>query len=172
MSSIRPASVLLAFLAAGCTPPAPGGTAAAPPPPTDSAFAAIQERGAAPHAMGVDQHTSTHRFDDLPDGGRIELQRDVDDPAGVEQIRRHMRHIAAAFAEGDFGIPGFVHDLTEVPGTRVMAAKRAAIEYRVEDLPRGAAVSIRTRDPEAVAAIHAFLAFQRSDHRAHEHHRH
>jgi hypothetical protein len=169
VSTIRSAAVLLACLAAGCTPPAPGGAAAAPPPPTDSAFAAIQERGAAPHAMGVDQHTSTHRFDDLPDGGRIELQRDVDDPAGVEQIRRHMRHIAAAFAEGDFRVPGFVHDRSEVPGTRVMTAKRAAIEYVVEDLPRGAAVRIRTRDAEALAAIHAFLAFQRSDHRAHGH---
>src|ERR1051325_8166932 len=57
----------------------------------DSAFAAVQARGADPQAMGVDQYTSVHRFDTLPDGGRIELQRNVDDSAGVAQIRRHLR---------------------------------------------------------------------------------
>ncbi|HKN66465.1 MAG TPA: hypothetical protein VJW73_09320, partial [Gemmatimonadaceae bacterium] len=55
----------------------------------DSAFASMQERGKM--AMGVDQYTSTHHFDALPDGGRIELQRDVDDSAGVARIRAHIR---------------------------------------------------------------------------------
>lgn len=81
----------------------------------DSAFAALQERGASAEAMGVDQYTSTHVFNDLPDGGRVELQRDVEDPAGVDQIRRHLRQIAGRFAAGDFSIPGFVHDTDGVP---------------------------------------------------------
>src|SRR5687768_12733016 len=55
--------------------------------PADSGFAALQQRGKA--AMGVDQYTSTHCFDALADGGRIELQRDSDDPAGVATIRAH-----------------------------------------------------------------------------------
>ena len=76
---------------------------------SDSAFAALQARGADPRAMGVDQYTSVHRFDALPDGGRIELQRAVDDSAGVAQIRSHLRAIAVAFATGDFGTPAFVH---------------------------------------------------------------
>lgn len=133
---------------------------------SDSAFAALQRRGASPMAMGVDQYTSAHRFDDLPDGGRIELQREVEDSAGIERIREHLRHIAVAFAAGDFRIPAFVHDRTEVPGTDVMTAKRAVIRYRFEELPRGGAVRITTSDPEAVAAIHRFLAFQRGDHHA------
>src|SRR5205823_14692901 len=61
----------------------------------DTAFAAMQERGR--KAMGVDQYTSTHVFDALPDGGRIELQRDADDSAGVAQIRAHLREVARAF---------------------------------------------------------------------------
>ncbi len=133
---------------------------------SDSAYAALQRRGSSPMAMGVDQYTSAHRFDDLPDGGRIELQREVEDPAGVERIREHLRHIAAAFAAGDFRIPAFVHDRADVPGTDVMTAKRAAIRYEFETLPRGAAVRISTSDPEAVQAIHRFLAFQRGDHHA------
>ena len=50
--------------------------------------------------MGVDQYTSSHQFDDLPEGGRIELQRDSTDTAGVRTIRDHLQHIALAFAGG------------------------------------------------------------------------
>jgi hypothetical protein len=129
----------------------------------DSAFTAMQDRGKL--AMGVDQYTSTHHFDAEPDGGRIELQRDVDDAAGVAQIRRHLQEIARVFSEGDFSTPEFVH-MREVPGARVMAARRTAITYTYRELPRGGEVRIVTRDPEAVAAIHEFLAFQKQDHRA------
>lgn len=129
----------------------------------DSAFAALQERGE--EAMGVDQYTSTHLFDALPDGGRIELQRDVDDAEGVQQIRDHLQAIADAFRKGDFDTPAFVHMQT-VPGTAVMAEKRAAITYTFHELPRGGELRIVTQDPEAIRAIHEFMAFQRSDHRA------
>src|SRR5690242_13928585 len=69
----------------------------------DSAFAAMQERGKA--AMGVDQYASTHRFDALKDGGRIELIRNDGDSTDVARIRAHMREIARAFANGDFSTP-------------------------------------------------------------------
>jgi hypothetical protein len=129
----------------------------------DTGFAEVQARGR--EAMGVDQYTSTHVFQPLPDGGRVTLQRDTEDPAGREQILAHMGEIARKFASGDFRVPGFVH-AREVPGTRVMAARRAEISYAVESLPRGGALRLRTSDSAAVAAIHEFLAFQRSDHRA------
>jgi hypothetical protein len=130
---------------------------------TDTEFAGVQERGRA--AMGVDQYTSTHLFDALPDGGRIELQRNVDDPTGVATIRQHLRDIVAAFEDGDFRIPGYVH-AQEVPGTATMSRKRDRITYSYSDLPRGGEVRLTTSDPEAIAAIHAFVAFQRMDHRA------
>jgi hypothetical protein len=129
----------------------------------DTSFAGVQTRGRA--AMGVDQYTSTHRFDALPDGGRIELQRDSDDSVGVTTIRAHIRAIALAFKSGDFSTPGFVH-MRMVPGADVMAAKRGVISYEPRDLPRGAELRIRTTDAEAIAAIHRFMAFQRSDHHA------
>ena len=53
-----------------------------------------------------------------------------------------------------------------VSGTDVMAAKRALISYEPRDLPRGAELLIRTKDAEAIVAIHRFMAFQRSDHHA------
>jgi hypothetical protein len=130
---------------------------------SDKAFALVQARGH--DAMGVDQYTSTHRFESLPDGGRISLQRDSGDSVGAARIRRHMQTIALAFAQGNFQLPGFVHD-REVPGTAVMAQRRSRITYRAESLPRGGQLRIRSRDSTAVAAIHEFLSFQRQDHRA------
>jgi hypothetical protein len=165
-----PAAVLLCV--AGCAAPRPAGSPGAPAAPADSAFAALQARGASPGGMGVDQYTSAHRFDDLADGGSIRLERLADDPAGIQQIRAHMRQIADAFARGDFRIPGFVHDSAAVPATAVMAERRSAIRYAYGELPRGGMLRIQSADPEAVAAIHAFLAFQRMDHRAGGHDMH
>lgn len=129
----------------------------------DTAFVALQARGKV--AMGVDQYTSTHNFDALKDGGRIELVRDAEDPAGVAVIRKHIREIAVAFAKGDFSTPAFVHK-REVPGTSVMAARRAFIRYEPRDVPGGAELRMTTTDPEALKAIHQFMAFQRMDHHA------
>lgn len=132
--------------------------------PADSSFARLQQRGET--AMGVNQYTSQHVFEPLPDGGRIVLQRKEADSAGEAVIRAHMQKIASAFAAGDFTIPGFVHAIKEVPGTAKMRALRSEITYTARELPRGGEVVIATRNPEAVAAIHDFLAFQRMDHRA------
>ena len=132
---------------------------------SDSAFAAVQARGGDARGMGVDQSTSVHRFDALPDGGRIELQLALDDSAGIATVRAHLRTIVAAFESGDFSTPAFVHDGT-VPGTQVLASKRNAVSYVYRELPRGGEVRITTRDAEAVAAVHEFIAFQRAEHHA------
>jgi hypothetical protein len=135
----------------------------------DADFAAMQERGQT--VMGVDQYTSAHVFEDLADGGRIILDRDsTGDTSGVATIRQHLRDIVIAFRAGDFSKPFQVHAQI-VPGTDVMRAERAAIDYQVIDRPRGGEVRLHTTSETAVAAIHAFLAFQRAGHRAagHEH---
>jgi hypothetical protein len=155
--------VYLAMAMMGCGPSASRKPSVAT---GDSAFAGVQARGGV--AMGVNQYTSRHVFEPLPDGGRIALQRDAADSDGAAQIRRHMHEIARRFAAGDFTLPGFVHARV-VPGTEIMAAHRAAITYAVDTLPRGAALRIRSADSTAVRAIHEFLAFQRHDHHAGAH---
>src|SRR5207237_2039251 len=100
----------------------------------DSTFAALQQRGET--AMGVNQYTSQHIFEPLPNGGRIVLQRKEDDSAGTETIRAHMRTIATAFSNGNFTLPGFVHAMSDVPGTGAMKKLRADITYSPRDLPR------------------------------------
>jgi len=136
----------------------------------DRDFAAMQERGRA--VMGVDQYTSAHFFEDLPDGGRVVLDRaDGTDTSGVATIRLHVRDIAASFRAGDFTKPFQVHAQV-VPGTAVMQARRAAITYDVVDRPQGGEVRLRSNDTVAIAAIHEFLAFQRTSHHATGHEEH
>src|SRR4051794_11868500 len=142
---------------------AQSGTSRPKPASKDTAFASMQARGKT--AMGVDQYSSTHKFDSNPDGGRIELQRDADDSAGVAAIRAHIRDIAAAFTSGNFSTPEFVHMQT-VPGTKEMSALRSRITYTVHDLPRGAELRVSSSDSAAVAAIHEFMAYQRGEHHA------
>lgn len=137
---------------------------------TDAAFAAVQERGK--DVMGVDQYTSQHVFEDLPDGGRIVLERDdASDTTAIAQIRTHMREILADFTAGDFSKPFGVH-AQQVPGTDVMTARRDMLRYEVSDRPRGAELRITTNDAAAFAAVRSFLAFQRMDHRAMGHGEH
>jgi hypothetical protein len=55
--------------------------------------------------------------------------------------------------------------MREMPGTAVMARRRAYIKYEYGDLPRGGEVRVITSDLEALAAIHKFMAAQSGDHR-------
>jgi hypothetical protein len=132
-------------------------------PTPDTSFAALQARGKM--AMGVDQYSSAHRFDILPDGGRIALEMKDGDSLAVAQIRAHMKLIEHAFQAGDFSTPEFVH-ARGMPGTDIMSRNKALIRYTYADLPRGGAVRITTTDPESLAAIREFLTAQRGDHRA------
>ena len=134
---------------------------------SDSSFAALQQRGET--AMGVNQYTSQHVFEPLPDGGRIVLKREASDSVGVAAIRAHMDTISKSFGNGDFAVPGFVHATGDVPGTATMKRLKAEITYTPQDLPGGAQVAISTRNQQAVSAIHEFLAFQRMDHRTGTH---
>ena len=164
---LRPVATfsILVFLG-GCSGRSDGAKSGNSQASSDSGFAQLQSRGHV--AMGVDQYTSFHVFEPLPNGGRISLQRDADDSAGVEQIRSHLRLIAPAFSRGDFALPGFVHD-QEVPGTRLMTANRSQIRYTMDTLAGGGQVRLESSDSATVAAIHDFLAFQRADHRSPAH---
>jgi len=139
-----------------------GHPASAPAATNDSAFRALQARGAG--TMGVDQYASRHRFEDLPEGGRIELQMREADSMAVAAIRAHLQRTAEEFRAGVFSAPEATHAMV-VPGSVVMSARKDAIRYDYHPLPQGGEIRITTADPVALTAIREFLTFQRSDHR-------
>jgi hypothetical protein len=98
-------------------------------------------------------------------GGSIEVTANsTDDVESSEQIRMHLKHIAKMFAEGNFNAPMLIHDQTP-PGVPVMQELRDEIKYDYEEIDRGAAVRISTKNPSALKAIHDFLRFQIKEHK-------
>lgn len=126
--------------------------------------ATLDKRGN--RVMGFDQALTRHRFSLFTDGGAIDVSvKDASDTENRTAIRSHLPHIAQMFGNGDFEAPMLVHDVTDVPGTRTMAARRALIRYRYVETAGGGRVDIVTTDPESLAAVHEFLRFQIDDHR-------
>jgi hypothetical protein len=125
--------------------------------------ASQDKRGAM--VMGFDQALTAHHFLLFPDGGAIDVSvTDRSDVKNREAIRSHLPHIAIMFGDGNFEAPMLVHDSNNVPGTKVMTARKDRIRYQYVETPHGGRVNIVTTDAESLAAVHAFLAFQIADH--------
>lgn len=130
---------------------------------TDAALDQVDARGDL--VMGFAHSAATHRFRLSAAGGAIELLVvDPADAATLGQVRAHLKKVAADFGAGDFAMPLAIHG-RQPTGLETMRAKGAAIRYRYRETEPGARVELASDDPEAVAAIHAFLRFQIVEHR-------
>lgn len=129
----------------------------------DKDHTALDHRG--DEVMGFEHTRTTHHFLLEEDGGVIQVEaNDPGDAASVARIRTHLAEVARSFAAGDFAMPREIHDRV-LPGVPDMTRLAGEIRYRYEDLERGGRVRITTENPEARAAIHAFLQAQIADHR-------
>jgi hypothetical protein len=125
--------------------------------------ASSDERGE--RAMGFSQTATVHHFLLKPDGGVIQVEvKDASDAANRDLVRRHLSHVARAFAEGDFTTPALVHERVP-PGADSMRRLKSEITYAYEETEAGARVRIYARSAEALAAVHDFLRFQIEEHR-------
>jgi hypothetical protein len=119
----------------------------------------------ADRGMGFSQEKTTHHFVLARDGGKIQVTANsATDRATIDQVQSHLSHIARAFRAGDFAIPMLVHGRSP-DGVPTMQKLKSQISYAYEGRPDGAAVVIRSRNPEAVAAVQQFLRFQIREHR-------
>ena len=116
--------------------------------------------------MGFDQDKTVHHFYLYDDGGMIEVRaKDAADTNELTAIRSHLPHIAMMFQDGNFDAPMLVHDSKNVPGTKAMTERKGAIRYQYVETANGGRVNIVTSDPDALAAVHAFLKFQIAEHK-------
>ena len=117
-------------------------------------------------AMGFDQDKTIHHFPITANGGSVEVDaKDAADEASRSAVRMHLKHIAEAFAKGDFSKPLLTHGETP-DGVADLQRLKSSIRYKYEETPRGGAVRITTSDPEALKAVHAFLKYQQREHHA------
>ena len=115
-------------------------------------------------AMGFDQDKATHHFRLTATGGAVEVgANDAADLVTRDQIRAHLKTIAAQFADGVFEKPEQTHAETP-PGVTTMQARKASIGYAYEEMPNGGRVRITTSDAAALAAVHDFLRYQIREH--------
>jgi hypothetical protein len=130
--------------------------------PAQDHHAMVNEHG--DKVMGFSHEKTSHHFVLTPDGGVIEVRaNDIKDTASLEQIRGHFQHIARMFAAGNFNAPMLVHS-QDVPGTATMTRLKDALHWDLQEIPRGARITITADNQEGVDAVHEFLRFQISDH--------
>jgi len=82
----------------------------------------------------------------------------------LEDLARFREALQGIVSEGNFDAPMLIHDRIP-PGVSTLKRKKSRIDWKFEETESGGRVRIRTRDPEALAAIHEFLRFQIEDHR-------
>jgi hypothetical protein len=125
--------------------------------------AELKTRGAA--AMGFDQDGTEHHFLLFDDGGAIEVRAlHGNDTATQGAVRSHLQTIARDFANGVFDKPFATHGETPA-GVPDLEQLKQSVHYSYEETVGGGRVRIRTADPQALAAIHAFLRYQIVEHK-------
>jgi hypothetical protein len=115
-------------------------------------------------AMGFSQERTTHHFLLNESGGQIKVEvNDAADLVSRDQIRGHLKHIAAMFADGNFSIPSTVHNGPPL-GSGEMQRLKDKLLFQYKETARGGIVQIKSNDPAAIAAVHTFLRFQVTEH--------
>ena len=109
--------------------------------------------------------TTRHSFKLFADGGAIELRaNDPADSESIEAVRTHLHEITAQFVAADFSTPAFVHGRPPA-GVAAMERLHKDIAFQYQTVDRGGRIRMKTKNPDALAAIHDFLKFQVIEHR-------
>ena len=124
----------------------------------------IHERGSL--VMPFDLSKTVHVFKVTKDGGIQQVwAKDPGDIAQIHLIQHHLAEEAGRFARGDFGDPGTLHG-EDMPGLQVLKRSAGALTVSYRDLPDGAEITYKTRDPEVLEAVHQWFGAQLHDHGA------
>jgi len=118
-------------------------------------------------AMGFNQSKIHHHFMATSTGGEIMIMStNTTDTQTINEIRSHVKDIRYEFSQGNFTKPFYIH-AQDVPGTDVMTAKKALIQYSIKDMDGGSILILTTNDTVLLDAIQKFMDFQSSQHMGH-----
>jgi hypothetical protein len=125
--------------------------------------AEVAQRGAG--VMPFSLQATQHIFTPDVDGGTQQVR--VKDPLDTEQIqlvRQHLQEIQGQFLKGDFSGPSQIHGST-MPGlAQLKNAKLGDVNLAYRELPDGAQITYRSKQPILVLALHDWFNAQLSDH--------
>jgi hypothetical protein len=128
----------------------------------DAHRAMVEKHGS--QVMPFRMNKTMHVFRTTADGGiETVVAKSVTDQADIALIREHLRKESLRFQAGDFSDPAYIHG-SAMPGLAQLhaGAKQIAIQYA--QLPAGASIRFKARDPKLVSAIHRWFAAQLHDH--------
>jgi hypothetical protein len=118
------------------------------------------------HVMPFEMSKTLHVFRMTESGGVMRVMtRDVGDEEQVALIRRHLRHEAGKFKQGDYADPTRLHG-ADMPGLAELQAHPAEITVSFSEIPGGAQITFETDDLKLLTAIHRWFGAQLSEHGA------
>jgi len=116
--------------------------------------------------MPFDMSKTIHIFKMTEFGGIQQVvARDSSDAAQISMIRRHLKHEAGKFQQGDYADPARLHGAA-MPGLKELQAGAADIKISFADSPAGAEITFHTTDIHLLTAIHRWFGAQLSEHGA------
>ena len=142
-----------------------GASVHAMPPADPTRLDEVAERGS--HVMPFALEKTLHIFNKTPTGGIQQvIAKDATDSEQISLIRRHLAHIAARFAEGDFSGPQSIHG-NDMPGVKELSTAKGQSSFIYRDLPNGAEIEFRADNQQLIDAVHRYFDAQLSDHARH-----
>lgn len=116
--------------------------------------------------MPFEMSQTLHIFNMTESGGvqRV-IARDPDQSDQIAMIRRHLKHEAERFQQGDFGDPAKLHG-QDMPGLKELEAGASDIQVSYNEVPAGAEIIFQTDDLHLLTAIHRWFGAQLSEHGA------
>lgn len=120
--------------------------------------------GKGERVMPFDLSRTTHRFESLADGGlQTVTAKDPGDTLQIRLIREHLGSESERFRRGDFEDPMAIHG-HDMPGIAELRAGAGRFEVQYGEIPGGATIRYRAREPRLVEALHRWFEAQRMDH--------
>jgi hypothetical protein len=113
--------------------------------------------------MPFDQKTAMHMFTPSGSGGSVEVMVHNMDANQIFLVRSHLRAEADRFSKGNYADPAYIHG-PNMPGLASLEANPQLVSVTYADTTSGGVITLTSKDPKMIDAIHQWLGAQQKDH--------